>query len=68
MESNKTLVAKGVTVTVGAEERVIDIYVNEHGNLILEGIGDVMYDMLGDELSFSGLETKPRANVRGLRL
>lgn len=44
------LVAENVKIKVGDEERVVDIYVNENGNLVLEGIGSVLYEMHNDEL------------------
>ena len=47
------LVAEGVEVTVGDERVVIDIYVNQYGNLVLNDIGHVNYSMLEEELSFS---------------
>ena len=50
------LVAEGVKIDVSGEERVIDIYVNDGGNLVLSGIGSVEYEMLDEEIYFSDYE------------
>ena len=50
------LVAEGVKIDVSGEERVIDIYVNDGGNLVLSGIGSVVYEMLDEEIYFSDYE------------
>ena len=52
----KKLVASNVEIVVGVDKVKIDIYVNDKGNLIFEGLmdlGPVYYDLLDEELSFT---------------
>lgn len=44
------ILVQGVKINVSGEEREIDILLNDEGNLILSGIGSVMYEMYDEEL------------------
>ena len=39
-----------VQVNVGDEQREITIYVNDSGNIVLDGVGSVGYEMYDEEL------------------
>ena len=44
------LIAKGVTIIISGEPVTIDISTNEDGNLVLQGIGAVFFEMWEEEL------------------
>lgn len=53
-ERTRTLIAENVEVNVKyGESRLVDIYQDGNGNLVLEGIGTVMFDMVDDTLYFT---------------
>jgi hypothetical protein len=51
------LIQKDVVLKVGEEERKVDLYLNENGNLVLEGIGSVTYEMYDDEIIFNSIRS-----------
>lgn len=47
------LIAENVEINVSGDKVEVDIYVNNKGNLVIENLPSVTYDMLGSELEFS---------------
>ena len=44
------LVARDVEIDISGEKVKVDIYVNEKGNLEIQGIGSVTYEIYDEEL------------------
>lgn len=47
------LIAKNVKINISGEEVAINIFVSKDGNLVLDGIESVTYEMVNDELILS---------------
>lgn len=43
-------VAENLPVSISGEKVVINIYLNESGNIVLDGVGGVTHEMVNDEL------------------
>lgn len=48
----RVLLAENVEIRVINEIRTVNIIRNENGNIVFEGIGSVVHEMLDDELTF----------------
>ncbi|AKQ08289.1 hypothetical protein PP655_gp097 [Bacillus phage PBC4] len=46
-------IANNVKINISGEEVEINILVNKEGNIVLDGIGSVTYEMVNDELILS---------------
>ena len=44
------IIAENVPVNISGEKVNINIYLNDKGNIVLDGVGSVTHEMLNDEL------------------